>query len=76
MKASNHPQLGRVVAEVSRTINGNENDPMNAYAGFTPSSEWAVEKIVKAEGFANTRHFAAVVARRTSPRWAYMNLSF
>lgn len=76
MKASQHPQLGRVTAIMQRAAFDLQNDPMNDYAGFTPDSTPQLERIVQKEGFANLRHFEAVVQKRTTSRWAYMNLGF
>ena len=76
MRASQHPQLGRVVAEIIKTANDLENDPMNDYAGFTPDATWALDAIIKREGFANGFHFIAVVQRRTSDRWVHFNLPY
>ena len=74
MKASQHKQLGLVVSRVQAAVNGILGDPMNDYAGFTPDPTSQVEAIVQEAGFANTEHFDAVVAARTSARWMHFNL--
>ncbi len=74
MKASKHPQLGRVIALVIRANGEMLDDPMNDYAGFTPAPTPELEKIVRKEGFANLQHFRSVVSKRSSPRFAYFNL--
>lgn len=74
MRASQHQELGRVVAAVSKAETELLGDPMNAHVGYTPDPTPALEKMVRAEGFANLRHFAAVVEKRTSARWAHFNL--
>lgn len=74
MRASRHPQLGRVVASYNRAVSELLDDPMNGYAGFTPDPTPELQRLVQREGFANLRHFYAVVARRTSERFVFFNL--
>lgn len=74
MKPSQTKNLGMITARVIKASNDLLNDPMNDYAGFTSDPTPILEKMVQEEGFSNLTHFAKVVERRTSGRWAYLNL--
>lgn len=74
MRASHHPQLGRVVAQYLRTLNDLMDDPISAQVGFMPDPTPQLEQLVQREGFTNLQHFHAVVQWRTSHRFTHFNL--
>ena len=76
MKASNLQNLGQVVGQVVAALKGYDEDPIGVECGIYADPTLAIERVVKKAGFANVRHFEAVVQKRTSSRWVYFHLSF
>jgi hypothetical protein len=70
----NHPQLGRVAAELIRIMDGYENDPISQQHGIFPDYTQDMLLAVRREGFANLRHFYAVLRERAGERWVHHNM--
>lgn len=65
--------LGAIVGDVLRTVTDITNDPMNVYAGYTPSASsinWHIARVLKGHDVTAAQVIAEANAR-CSAKWAH-----